>query len=453
MILAVDLGTTAVKAVAWSADGPRAEARTTLVSARPAPGLVEQDAEDWWTATSTVVNQVTAALGADARRIEALSFSTARDTIVAVDDGLQPLTPAIVWSDRRAPSVAGKLTWWEHEVPDVVRRARWVVGPRDLVVGRLTGLVATDVTVASRSGLYDDSGALVAGLSEEWIDRLPPIVDPQEVVGSVSDSCADELGLPAGVPVVVGAGDRACEVVGVGATSGSPMVSWGTTVNMSAPSRSRPTSAPAGLVISRAADGGWLLEGGLSGAGSLLDWLAGLTGTTTSVLAAEAAAADPGAAGVFCLPWIDGARAPWWRPDASAGFVGIDATHRRAHVARAAYEAVAADVARCLELTGKAMEEPPGALRLCGGGSTAPPWLEALSGVTGRPVVGRAHAEAASVGAALIGAAAVGTAMDLDSINPPKAEIRAAHDVVARYAEWRVRADALARLVIEGDGV
>ncbi len=150
--------------------------------------------------------------------------------------------------------------------------------------------------------------------------------------------------------MVIGAGDRACEVLGSGATESCPMVSWGTTANLSVPLDRRPAEVPRGVVLSRSASGGWLLEGGLSAAGSLLDWLGRLTGHSPGTLAEWAAQSPPGARGVIASPWLEGARAPWWREDATVGFVGLQAAHGPGDLARAAFEAVAWEVQRCLEV-------------------------------------------------------------------------------------------------------
>ena len=105
------------------------------------------------------------------------------------------------------------------------------------------------------------------------------------VVGQLKPVPGAELGLRPGIPVVIGAGDRQCEVLGSGASEDHPMVSWGTTGNVSVPVHERPVPSPAGAVVTRAADGGWLLEGGLSAAGSFLAWLGRLLDRTPEELA------------------------------------------------------------------------------------------------------------------------------------------------------------------------
>ena len=124
------------------------------------------------------------------------------------------------------------------------------------------------------------------------------------------------------------------------------------------PSPPFPIPYPPALVVSRAAGDGFLLEGGLSAAGSMLRWLSDLTSLSPAELMARAAAAPAGAAGVIALPWFGGARAPRWRPRARAGLLGLGFEHDAGHLARAAVESVAVEVRRCLEATAAPAARP-----------------------------------------------------------------------------------------------
>lgn len=201
--------------------------------------------------------------------------------------------------------------------------------------GRLTGEVVTDTTLASRTGLYDLEGNVVPGLAGPAAARLLPVVGPGTLMGGLRAVPAAELGLRPGMPVVIGAGDCQCEVVGTGAAPDRPMVSWGTTANVSRPLDARLRRVPEGAIMSRAATGGWMLAGGLSAAGSLLVWYGHLVGRDPDELIASAGESPPGARGVVAVQWLDGVRAPWWRADARAGIVGLAAVHGVADVARA----------------------------------------------------------------------------------------------------------------------
>jgi xylulokinase len=324
--------------------------------------------------------------------------------------------------------------------------------------------------MASRSGLYDlDSlddldGDPVGELVGPAAGLLPPVLAPGTVVGPLVDGAAEALGLPAGVAVVTGAGDRACEALGAGASPGCPLVSWGTTASVVIPVVDRPPAVPHQLVLTRSASGGWLVEGGLSAAGSLVSWLANLTGRGVSDLMAAAAESPPGARGVVAVPWLDGARAPWWREGARAAFVGLGSAHDAGDLGRAAVESVAADVRRCLAAAREVAGDPgpdgdrAGAggeavagLVLAGRGSTDPLWSEVLAAVTGEPVTTRRSAEAASVGAALLAASAVGWPVTLEDLNPVVATTVPTPEAVDHYRRWFSRADRVAEALVELD--
>ena len=213
----------------------------------------------------------------------------------------------------------------------------------------------------------------------------------------------------------------------------------------------RPPSPPPGVVLSRGARGGWLLEGGLSAAGSLLAWLGGLTGHTPVELAALALESPPGSRGVVATPWLEGARAPWWQPEAGAAFVGLGSAHALADLARSAFESVAWEVMRCLEAIGSRRPAgcPVAGLALAGSGAAIPVWLDVLTGITGLPVTGRRSGQAASAGAAQLAAAAVGMDVDPELIDPVDLRVEPTAAVTGRYAELRHHAERFAAAVVD----
>jgi sugar (pentulose or hexulose) kinase len=274
------------------------------------------------------------------------------------------------------------------------------------------------------------------------------------VAGALRAVPAAELGLRPGIPVVVGAGDRQCEVLGAGASLERPMVSWGTTANVSVPTGAdRPDPPPAGAVVSRAADGGWMLEGGLSAAGSFLAWLGRICGRDPDDLARLAADSPPGSRGVVAVPWLDGARAPWWRDDARAAFVGLASAHDAGDLARAVLESVAWEVERCLVAvtTGRPGGPPAVGLTLGGAGTGVPLWVDVLTSVTGLPATRRRSGEAASAGAALLGSSAIGRTLTLDQIDPVVAEIEPVPARVDLYRSLRPTADRVAATLLDLD--
>lgn len=466
-VLTLDLGTSATKAALWGDDGLLALSRASLTTQHPHPGWAEQDAEEWW--------QSVVASCAEARQTEpdafdaitAIGFSAARETFVLTDESLRPLGPGILWSDHRADAEvselrdpdeframtgvmataaahAAKLAWVAQRAPEMLGAARWVLAPRDFVIARLTAVAVTDQTLASRTGLAEIGGWWLPESVQRYRERLPEIVAPTRIVGEVRDDAADELGLPRGVEVIAGAGDRACEVLGVDATERAPMVSWGTTANVSVPHPGPATELPQVAQVSRGAFGGFVIEAGLSAAGAAIDWLSSLTGRTRDELLARAADVPPGSRSLVALPWLAGARAPWWKPDRHAAFVGLTDAHGPAELCRAIVEGVAYDAARCLDLIASQTES----LALAGAGAAGDLWRDVLSGVTGKPVVRRALDDAASVGARLVVATALGETVEVDALNPAAGRDEPSVAAVHDYVSLRASADSVASKLI-----
>ena len=406
-----------------------------------------------------------------------VSCSGARQTFVPVSAEGDPIGKGILWSDHRAAAearalaeqmggddinrartgipldagaVAAKLAWLATHQPERLEAAHVLLAPRDFIVYRMTDQVVTDATFASRSGLYDFDGNVVRELAGPALGKLPSVVPSDTVVGRLKPVPAAELGLRPGVPIVLGAGDRQCEVLGSGASEHHPMVSWGTTANVSVPVHERPVPSPAGAVVTRAADGGWLLEGGLSAAGSFLAWLGRLLDASTEELGRLAAASGPGARGVVAVPWLDGARAPWWRDDARAGFMGLGAAHGAADMARAVVESVAWDVVRVMEVVtvGRLGGSTAEGVTLGGAGSGLPVWVEVLTSVLGLPALRHRSGEAASAGAALLAGKALGMGLTLDQIDPVAAVIEPTPSAVEFYRALRPRVDHVAEAVL-----
>jgi xylulokinase len=468
-VLTFDLGTSATKAALWSDDTLAGVGRAALVTHYPEPGWAEQDPADWWRSVVASARRVRRRRRAAYRSVAAIGFSATRESFALVDADLRARGPGILWSDTRAGTEAAdlaarwggavavrgrtggylngsaapaKLEWVARHRGDDLAAARWVLAPRDLVVARMTGEVVTDPSLASRSVLYGFEGGWLPEARDLVDDRLPPVRPSASVVGGLLPGPAREMGLRAGIPVVLGAGDRACEVLGVAATGAAPMVSWGTTTAMCVPigGEDRPSVA----IVTRGALGGNVLEAGLSAGGATFAWLARLTGRSHDALLEGAASVPPGARGVLALPWLTGARAPWWRPETPAALVGLSAADGAPEMARAVVEAIALDVARSVELLAPAAE----ALQLAGGGTASPLWRSVLAAATGLPVMRRRSDEAGSLGAMVIVGAAHATPVSVDTLNPVVAREEPDAALVDAYRDVRRRSEEAANAVL-----
>jgi xylulokinase len=478
MILTIDFGTTVTKVGLWNDEGLVTMSRSELATTHAQVGWSEQEPLRWWTSVVIACAEARAQAPLAFGQVDVVACSGARQTFVPVTRAGDPIGKGILWSDRRAAveaadltarmggedinrartgipldagAVASKLAWVAKHEPERLSACDVILSPRDLVLLRMTDEVVTDVTFASRSGIYDFDGNAVRELAGPALGKLPSVVPSDTVIGQLRTVPAAELGLRQGIPVVIGAGDRQCEVLGSGATEGRPMVSWGTTANVSVPVHDRPVPSPAGAVVTRGASGGWLLEGGLSAAGSFLAWLARLLDRPVDELAARAAESPPGARGVIAVPWLDGARAPWWRDDARAGFVGLGAAHGAGDLSRAVIESVAWDVLRCMEvvtagrLGGSAAHE----VTLGGAGTGIALWVEVLTSILGVPATRHRSGEAASAGAALLAGRALGLGLTLEQLDPVVAVIEPDPASVDLYRLLRPQVEHVAVAVLD----
>jgi sugar (pentulose or hexulose) kinase len=477
MILTIDFGTTVTKVGLWSDEGLVSLTRAVLNTAHPKVGWAEQDPLRWWTSVVIACAEARAQAPAAFGRVDVVACSGARQTFVPVTASGDPLGRGILWSDRRgvaeapvlaellggedinrartgipldAGAMASKLAWLEAHEPDRMALSDVVLSPRDFVLRRMTDEVVTDASFASRSGLYDFDGNAVRELAGPALGKLPSVVPSDTVIGQLKPVPGAELGLRPGTPVVIGAGDRQCEVLGSGASEECPMVSWGTTANVSVPVHDRPVPSPAGAVVTRGAIDGWLLEGGLSAAGSFLAWLGRLLDKPVDELATRAAKSPPGARGVTAVPWLDGARAPWWRDDARAGFVGLGAAHGTDDLSRAVIESVAWDVLRCMEVVtaGRLGGSTAQGVTLGGAGTGLPLWVDVLTSILGIPAVRHRSGEAASAGAALLAGRALGMGLTLEQLDPVEAVITPDVSTVELYRHMRPQVEQVATAVL-----
>jgi sugar (pentulose or hexulose) kinase len=303
----------------------------------------------------------------------------------------------------------------------------------------LSGGINTDPTLASRTGFYSLDGTVTA--DPELARRLPQVLPSTELLHLAH---SDQLGLPSGTLAVLGAGDRACETLGVGGSRARPMVSWGTTASVCTPHPGPISALPEVAQVSRTT-GHFLVENGLSAAGSALQWLERMTGWASVDLIRAASMVPAGAGGLLAFPWLNGARAPWWRSDVQAAFVDTTAAHGPPEFARAVFEGIALDVGRCVQQSSPDAQQ----IALAGLGAAEPLWRDLLAAVTGLPVLRRAIYDGASVGARLLVAEALGDELGPDAINPVTGETVADAATRASYRHLRERSDRVAELLLD----
>ncbi len=350
------------------------------------------------------------------------------------------LRPAILWNDQRSASecaaitetvgadrlieltgnrvlpgfTAPKLLWVRDHESEVYARIAHVLLPKDYVRYRLTGTLATDVSDASGTSVFDvqnrrwsDEMMTALDIPKAW---WPEVTESPEVSAQVSAEGAKASGLVAGTPVGGGAGDQAAGAVGAGIVEpGSLSVTLGTSGVVFAATDAYRADAEGRLhAFCHAVPGRWHLMGvTLAAAGSLQWWRDAVAADTDfATLLDEAADAPPGAERLLFLPYLSGERTPHADPDARGVFFGLSLLHRRAHLTRAVLEGVAFSLRDLLGLMAEAGLHGREA-RIAGGGARSPLWRQIVADVLDLPLA-PSTTEGAAYGAALL--AGVGAA-------------------------------------------
>ena len=396
----------------------------------PRPGWTEQDPEDWWRATERAL------AGLGVRDVAGVGLSGQMHGLVALDDRERVVRPAILWNDGRTAAeceeieervglerliertgnraltgfTAPKLLWVRNNEPAAYGRIAHVLVPKDYVRLRLTGVLATDVSDASGTLLFDVR-------ERRWSDEVLAALDvPPRWMPSALESPEASGKTGAGAPVAAGAGDQAAGALGVGVDRTGPLsVVLGTSgvVFAALPGYGADPLARTHSFC-HAVPGAWHAMGVMLSAAGSLRWLrdAVAPGEEFDVLTAAAEAWEPRAEGLTFLPYLAGERTPHADPDARGAFVGLSLRHDRGALVRAVLEGVAYGLRDSLELLGE-LGVRPQAGRASGGGARSELWLRIVASVLGLPLERTAVEEGAAYGAALLGGVAGGVFEDV----------------------------------------
>lgn len=478
LVLALDQGTTNTKAVLVEAATGRivASGSRPVGITFPAPGSVEQDAAQLWDATVGAVADCLAAAG-EARPI-AVAVSNQRESVVAWSRSTgRPLGPVLGWQDARTAAACAALV--RSGVGDEVARRTglsldpmfsapkmaWLLesatrngaDPADICLGTIDSWLLWNLTGEHSAEAGNASRTLLLDLTTvDWHDSLLDIFGvPAAALGQVRRSDA-RFGttraagaLPAGLPVAAVLADSHAALYHHGCTTpGTGKATYGTGSSVMTPCDG-PDRAPRGIATTLA----WLTdrptfarEGNIVASGSALDWMATTLGAPAGVsggaFLSELAAEVPDSDGVFLVPAFSGLGAPYWDRRATGLLTGITGGTTRAHLARAALEAVAhqvADVVEAIEVDGRARID---VLHADGGATASAPLMQIQADLLGRAVRVADAPEASALGAALLAARSLGFAEAPSATGVPVHPTAHDDDRQARRAGW---ATAVAR--------
>jgi glycerol kinase len=428
VIVAIDQGTTGTTCLVVDEELQiRGRGYRELPQHFPRPGWVEHDPEEIWASVLSAAEEAVHGAGIGVADLRAVGITNQRETTVLWERSTgRPVAPAIVWQDRRTAERC-------RELPAELIRARtglvpdpyfsatkleWLlrrteVPARELAFGtvdswlvwKLTGgsVHATDATNASRTMLLDLD-------SLEWDDELLEVfgVDPvllPRVVGS-SEVVGEAALLGATLPIAGIAGDQQASLAGHGCfRRGEAKATYGTGSFVLVHAGDVRERAPEGLLETAAAAGGYALEGAILASGAALQWLRDGLGLLSDAGESDALAREvQTTGGVYFVPALTGLGSPHWRPEARGLVTGITRGTTRAHVVRAAVEAIAFQVAEVIDAFPSRLE----VLRADGGGSGNRFLMQFQADLLGCRVEVAAERETTALGAAVLAGRAIG---------------------------------------------
>lgn len=452
-ILAHDLGTTGNKATLYDAAGHLAGSAFEGYSVEYAQtGWAEQNPEDWWQAICTSTHKLLSQAHVAPTEIACIVFSGQMMGCVPLNKAARPLRNAIIWADQRAVAqekwlseriapedlyrITGhrlsasyticKILWLRDHQPDIFKAAHKFVQAKDAMVARLTGEFVTDHSDASSTNLYHlergDWSERILAAAQLDPAQLPALCRSIDVVGTVRADIAAEVGVAAGTPVVIGAGDGLCAATGAGVVAEGDAFNYVGSSSWIALATEKPIYDPEQktFCFAHLVPGMFSPCGTMQAAGASYQWVRDqLGGLETQAAAAlgvspyellnlNAEKSLPGANGLLFLPYLLGERSPRWNPRARGGFIGLTVRHNRADMVRAVLEGITMNLRVILDAF-IAQSANIQAMRIIGGGARGRFWNKIMADIYGLPVQRLAILEeATSMGAALAGGVGVG---------------------------------------------
>jgi gluconokinase len=461
LILAVDIGTSATKAVLFDTDSKQvAIARKHYPILTPHKGWSEQEPAVVFSGMLAAMREITASLP-EGCRILGVTFSSQLYSLLAVDAEGNALTNSLTWSDTRSAQIAKTLNQ-DREAQGIFQRTGcpidaiyplskllWIQGNVDLpeytrfvsikeyLMFRLTGRWLADWSVASATGLFDigkyrwDETAL--SLLKICPDNLSELVPPKHTFTEWNPEIIELLRLPLDTPLIIGGGDGPLASVGVGAfNSNSLAVNVGT----SAAARSIIPEAkvdPAGRLWTYVVDENlWVIGGIVSSGGIVYDWALknffsgideigadGFVGRVQDYAESLAMAVPPGAENLLFVPYLGGEQCPDWQPDTRGSFFGLDFKHRQGHLVRSVLEGITRSIYRVSESIQPVLNSQFSEIRVTGGLTSSPLWLQIAADMFGVPIAASKSAEGSARGAAMLALISLGVKSDVEAFADP----------------------------------
>jgi sugar (pentulose or hexulose) kinase len=452
--IVIDGGTQNIKAFLFDEDGNDVYGESSPVTPyfAPQPDFAEQDAEAYLGIVQEVTKRTVQNSGIPTDTIAGVAITTHRSTIVPVDENGNPIRPAITWLDERKTeglklpggtvmSIAFKAARMEERLREYQRRSKFNWLKRyepDNYARTFKFLTISSHILHSLTGEFMDCSSMIVGLFPidlkglQWHpwkiiyeifgverDRLPALVSPVEIAGTVSEEGARRFGVPQGLPVIIGAGDKQSELLGAGVTTaGIAEISYGTAAVIELLSGKYVTHPRMDFFTWGAGiPGHWALEGFVGRGYWMVSWFKGEFGkreeeealrlgvAPEAVLDKQLTDIPAGSMGLLVQPY--------WHPRendplSKGAIIGFSGEHTRKHVYRAIIEGIGYELRRLGELMVKHSGNAITELRVGGGGSQSDEIMQITADIFGLPAMRMHTSNLAALGAAIDAAVTLG---------------------------------------------
>ncbi len=459
ILLAIDNGTQSVRALLFDLRGNLlAKSQIELEPyVSPRPGWAEQDPDYYWDNLCLACQKLWQTSDIPREAIAGVSLTTQRGTVVNVDKHGRALRPAIVWLDQRRtaglPPVGGlwglgfklmgasrtvaylqaeaEANWIRTHQPDIWAKTHKYLFLSGYLTHKLCGQFVDSVGAQVGYVPFDYKNLQWAG-ERDWKwqalpmspDILPDLVHPTEQLGEISRAAAEATGIPAGLPLIAAAADKACEVIGSGALEPHiGCLSYGTTATINTTHRKYTEVIPLIPPYPSAVPHAYSLEVQIYRGYWMVSWFKREFGLRERQLAAERGIVpeklfdelvnevSPGSMGLMLQPyWTPGIRVPG--PEAKGAVIGFGDVHTRAHLYRSILEGLAYALREGAERTEKRSKIPITALRVSGGGSQSDAAMQITADIFGKPAARPHLYETSGLGAAIDTAVGLGLQPD-----------------------------------------
>lgn len=485
LLIGIDVGTTSTKVLIADPVGQIVvEGVVGYPLFFPHTGWAEQSPGDILDGVKKALREALSQIPERVGEICALSFSTQRDTLIVTDADNVPLRNAITWLDSRSGEECDRMkqafgeekvyritgvpisTIWTGAFLLWLREHEPVLWQRASCFGLVHDYLQCcfgadkhylDSTNACQTMLYDfvhdcwnPELLSYVGVEEE---RLPQLVPPMTVLGTVCPALAEELGLPPGVLLIAGGGDQQCAMLGSGAVfPGDTEVCIGTAANILALLEAPKFDESRRLVCHRSLfEDRFVLEGAMLSTGKLIEWLADTLFPQEDekefylkLNYEVAAGSHPGANGLLVTPHFEGAASPHWNHDARGIMLGLTLSTNRGEICRAVLEGIAMEIKKNLVLL-REMGVESRRIIVSGGASNSPVWLQIIADVLGIEVITLENNNCAAMGSVILAGVGSGifcsmehgarNMVSVSKIYMPRAEYRQMYDELLQMNE------------------